>query len=74
MARQTRAGGLPGFVVSAENLQVVLKELKTLEPDLRKNLVADMKRDVQPIGTDLLSKIPGPAPLSGFSPSKGDSP
>ena len=74
MARQTKAGGVTGFVVSAENLQVDLKELKALEPDLRKNLVADMKRDVKPIGTDLLSKIPGPAPLSGFSPSKGDSP
>ena len=74
MAQQTRAGGLPGFVVSAENLQVVLKELRALEPNLRKELVAEMKRDVKPIGTDLLSKIPGAPPLSGFSPSRGDSP
>lgn len=74
MAQQTRVGGLPGFVVSAENLQVVLKELRALEPNLRKELVAEMKRDVKPIGTDLLSKIPGPAPLSGFSPAKGNSP
>lgn len=74
MAQNTRVQGLPGFVVSAENLQVVLKELKNLEPDLRKELVAEMKRDVKPIGTDLLSKIPGPAPLSGFSPGQGNSP
>lgn len=74
MAQQTRAGGLPGFVVSAENLQVVLNELRALEPNLRKELVAEMKRDVKPIGTDLLSKIPGAPPLSGFSPSRGDSP
>jgi len=74
MAQQIKAGGLPGFVVSAENLQVVLKELKALEPSLRKELVAEMKRDLQPVGKNLLSKIPGPAPLSGFSSTKGESP
>lgn len=74
MAQQTRVGGLPGFVVSAENLQTVLKELKALEPNLRKELVAEMKDDIKPIGTDLLSKIPPAAPISGFSPTRGESP
>lgn len=74
MAQQTRVGGLPGFVVGAENLSVVLKELKQLDPNLRKELVAEMKRDVNPIAQDLLSKIPGQPPLSGFAPSVGESP
>jgi hypothetical protein len=74
MAQQFRAGGLPGFVVSAEGLSVVLRELKALDPALRKELVAEMKAGIKPIGSDLLSKIPSAPPLSRFSPQLGSSP
>ena len=74
MAQQTRVGGLPGFVVSADNLAVVLRELKNLDPNLRKELVKEMKSAVNPIARDLLSNIPTQAPLSGFSPQAGSSP
>jgi hypothetical protein len=74
MGQQFRAGGLPGFVVSAEGLSTVLRELKALDPELRKELVREMKAGIKPIGTDLLSKIPSAPPLSGFAPSVGSSP
>jgi hypothetical protein len=61
-----RTGGLPGFVVSAENLAIVLKELRALEPNLRKELVSEMKSAIKPIANDLSSKIPSDPPLSGF--------
>jgi hypothetical protein len=73
MAQQSRVGGLPGFVVGAENLSVVLKELRALEPDLRKQLVSEMKSEIRPIADDLLSKIPSAPPLSGFG-SRAKSP
>jgi hypothetical protein len=73
MAQQTRVGGLPGFVVSAENLAVVLKELRALEPNLRKELVTEMKAGVKPIASALAANIPTKAPLSGFSPSNNAS-
>lgn len=74
MAQQFRAGGLPGFVVSADNLAVVLKELRALEPNLRKELVSEMKAGVNPIAQNLLAKIPSKLPLSGFGPAVGQSP
>jgi hypothetical protein len=73
MAQEFRAGGLPGFVVGAENLDAVLKELRALEPNLRKELVAEMKAGVKPIGSALASQIPSKPPLSGFSPSNNAS-
>ena len=73
MAQPIRVGGLPGFVVSADNLAVVLKELRELEPNLRKELVAEMKAGVKPIGSSLAAKIPTQAPLSGFAPGNNAS-
>jgi hypothetical protein len=73
MAQPTRAGGLPGFVVSAENLTVVLKELRDLDANLRKELVAEMKAGVKPVASALSAKIPTKAPLSGFSPQNNAS-
>lgn len=73
MAQQTRVGGLPGFVVGAENLAVVLRELKNLDPNLRKELVAEMKSEIKPIAQALAAKIPSQAPLSGFAPGNNAS-
>jgi hypothetical protein len=73
MAQPTTFGGLPGFAVSAENLTVVLKELRALDPNLRKELVKEMKAGVKPIGSALAAKIPSQAPLSGFAPQNNAS-
>lgn len=73
MAQPIRVGGLPGFVLSADNLTVVLKELRALEPNLRKELVAEMKAGVKPIASALAGKLPSQAPLSGFAPGNGAS-
>jgi hypothetical protein len=74
MADSFRVDGLPGFVVEAQNLKAVLKELKDLDPNLRKELVREMKRELTPIANALKAKIPGAPPLSGFSPSVAKSP
>ena len=74
MAQQFRTGSLPGFTVSAENLQLVLRELRAAEPQLRKELVDEMKEGIKPIGASLLANIPSAPPLSGFSPTVGSSP
>ena len=73
MAQSTRVRGLPGFVVEAENLGVVLRELRAADANLRKELVSEMKSGIQPIANDLLSKIPTTPPLSGFG-AQGKSP
>jgi hypothetical protein len=73
MAQSTRVGGLPGFVVGAENLTAVLRELRAVDPNLRKELVAEMKSGISPIASALAAKIPAEAPLSGFAPSNNAS-
>lgn len=67
MAQPIRFGGVPRFVVSAENLAVVLKELRALEPAIRKELVSEMKDGIKPIARGLSAKLPTQAPLSGFA-------
>lgn len=74
MAQQTRTGGLPRFVVSAENLKDVLRELRQLDPALRKELRDEMKDAIKPLGASVAAKIPSAPPLSGFAPSVGESP
>jgi len=74
MAQQTRVGGLPGFVVSAENLKDVLRELRNLDPALRKELRDEMKGAIAPLGSSILAKIPSAPPLSGFASNVGESP
>jgi len=74
MADSFRVDGLPGFVIEAQNLKAVLKELKELDPNLRKQLVRDMKTDLMPIANALKAKIPEKPPLSGFSPGVANSP
>jgi hypothetical protein len=74
MADSFRVDGLPGFVIDAQNLKQVLKELKELDPNLRKQLVSEMKTELLPMAKALAAKIPTSPPLSGFSPSVAKSP
>lgn len=60
------------FAVDAKNLRVVLRELKELDPNLRKELIAEMKSEVAPIQKRLAGGIPGASPLSGFARKGGD--
>lgn len=61
------------FVVSAENLKTVLKELRELDPNLRKELQKEMRTELAPFGKKLLGGIPKTAPLSGMSRQRGAS-
>jgi hypothetical protein len=74
MAQQTNGTGLPRFVVSAENLKDVLRELRNLDPALRKELRDEMKGAIAPLGSSILAKIPSAPPLSGFASNVGESP
>lgn len=59
------------FSVKAPELDRVLRELRQLEPNLRKELVTEMKDAIIPLGQRLLAKIPPDPPLSGFGRSNG---
>lgn len=74
MAESFRTSGLPGIAVDSRNLANVLRELRNLEPNLRKELVKEMKSEIMPVGKALEASIPGAPPLSGFAPGQGSSP
>ena len=48
MAESFRTSGLPGIAVDSRNLAKVLRELRDLEPNLRKELVKEMKSEIMP--------------------------
>jgi hypothetical protein len=55
------------FAVSAENLKVVLKELRELDPNLRKEMQTELKTALEPLKNRLSPSIPPESPLSGFT-------
>lgn len=55
------------FAVSAENLKTVLRELRQVDPNLRKELQSEMKSEVKPLMNRLKVGIPSSSPLSGFA-------
>jgi hypothetical protein len=59
------------FSVTVQDLDRVLRELRQLDPNLRKELVSEMKAAVTPVGQRLLAKIPPDPPLSGFGRGNG---
>jgi hypothetical protein len=54
------------FSVHVNDLDRVLRELRQVDPNLRKEFVSEMKSAIMPTGQRLLAKIPTTAPLSGF--------
>lgn len=63
-----------GYVVDAENLRTVLKELRGLEDNSIKELRAEFKEKGKPILNDLATAIPVTSPLSGFAGRNAQSP
>ena len=55
------------FVVKDADLKVVLRELRELDPNLRKELQKEMRSDLKPFVQKLKGGIPSEAPLSGFA-------
>jgi len=49
------------------DLRIVLRELRQLDPNLRKQLQKDMKSDLSPVLNKLVKTVPKESPLSGFA-------
>jgi hypothetical protein len=62
------------FALSAENLKVVLKELRELDPNLRKEMQRELKSALEPLKNRLSPSIPPESPLSGFTGRKAKVP
>ena len=54
------------FTVKAADLKVLLSELRSIDPNLRKALQKEMRSDLKPFVTGLANQIPRQSPLSGF--------
>ena len=55
------------FTIRDADLRVVLRELRELDPNLRKQLQKDMKTDLKPFAEKLKSNIPKTPPLSNLA-------
>lgn len=54
------------FTVAAADLKVLLTELRQLDPNLRKHMQAEMRKELKPFSNSLAKKSPAQSPLSGF--------
>ena len=54
------------FTVKSSDLKVLLSELRSIDPNLRKALQKEMRSDLKPFVTGLANQIPRQSPLSGF--------
>jgi hypothetical protein len=72
MAKQPPA--FMGVMIDEANFRTLIKELNAYEPGLRTVMQKELKTRLNPVKDAIASKIPGGAPLSGFSPGVGDSP
>ena len=57
------------FTIGEADLRIVLRELRQLDPNLRKQLQKDMKSGLAPIVEKLANTVPKQSPLSGFATS-----
>jgi hypothetical protein len=55
------------FSIREADLRTVLRELRQLDPNLRKQLQRDMKTGLQPVVDKLAATVPKQSPLSGFA-------
>jgi len=55
------------FVIKEADLRVLLKELRDLDPNLRRELQKELRSELKPFASRLRDNIPKQAPLSGFS-------
>ena len=54
------------FTVKAADLKVLLQELKQLEPNLRKEMQTELKKEIKPFADKIKNSVPKQSPLSGF--------
>ena len=54
-------------MIEVRGLQESLRELRRLEPDLRKEIGRDIQRLVRPVAQEINRSIPTTAPLSGMN-------
>ena len=55
------------FSIREADLRNVLRELRQLDPNLRKQLQKDMKSGLSPVVNRLVKSVPNESPLSGFA-------
>jgi len=55
------------FTIREADLRTVLRELRQLDPNLRKQLQKDMKSGLADVVDTLASQVPPQSPLSGFA-------
>ena len=55
------------FTIKEADLRTVLRELRELDPNLRKELQKEMKSGLSPIVDKLAATVPKQSPLSGFA-------
>jgi hypothetical protein len=55
------------FTIKEADLRNVLRELRQLDPNLRKQLQKDMKTGLGPVVNRLANSVPKESPLSGFA-------
>jgi hypothetical protein len=55
------------FTVQAADLKVLLKELREIDPNLRKTMQKEMRDGIKPFANTLKGKVPKQSPLSGFA-------
>ena len=55
------------FAVNASDLKVILRELRELDPNLKKELQKEMRTELKPFVQKLKGGIPSESPLSGFA-------
>ena len=55
------------FTVKASDVSALLKELRAIEPDLVKELRAELRSGLKPIANKLKGRVPPESPLSGFA-------
>ena len=63
-----------GVLIDEATFKNLIKELNAYEPGLRAVMQKDLKNRLNPVVQSIASKIPGGAPLSGFSKGKGSAP
>ena len=54
------------FTVKAADLKVLLRELRQVEPTLRKEMQTELKKEIKPFADQIKNSVPKKSPLSGF--------
>ena len=53
--------------IDSANMRLLVREMKNLNPELRKAFVDGLKKDLQPMANELAEMVPKQPPLSGMA-------